>query len=232
MIRFLYMKIARITPFLPNFFRKFLFSLWKQFRYSTIPQIWHVKTQKSDFASIIMSVEGLISYRESLLLRQLASEVSIGCIVEIGSFRGRSTIALAIGSLEGYCVPVFAVDPHDTFISNYSNKFDSADRKAFLENILRTETYSVIRLINLTSEQTARLWSNNIMLLWIDGDHEYLSVKNDYENWRQYLLPGGFLVFHDSLQSGPREVIQEAISSNAFSKVLEYETITVLKANS
>jgi predicted O-methyltransferase YrrM len=178
-----------------------------------------------------MSVQGLTSFRECVLLRQLASEVSTGCIVEIGSFRGRSTIALAIGSLEGYCIPVYAVEPHNIFVSKHSNKFGTADRKAFLENILKTETYQIIRLINLTSEQTARLWSNDIMLLWIDGDHEYLSVKNDYENWQRYLLPGGLLIFHDSLQSGPRKVIHEAISSNTFSKVLEYETITVLRAN-
>ena len=63
----------------------------------------------------IMSVEGSISADEARLLYTAAQTVRDGCIVEIGSYLGRSTAALALGTRAGFCVPVYAVDPHESF---------------------------------------------------------------------------------------------------------------------
>src|SRR3989442_15940896 len=67
----------------------------------------------------LLAIEGSVSAEEILHLHRLAAEVSQGCIVEVGSFRGRSTAALAMGSLGGFQVPVYAVDPHDAFVGYY-----------------------------------------------------------------------------------------------------------------
>jgi len=46
----------------------------------------------------ILWIEGATSREEVVHLHNFASRIADGCIVEIGSFRGRSTAALAIGS--------------------------------------------------------------------------------------------------------------------------------------
>lgn len=55
--------------------------------------------------------------RELQVLQTLASQVDKGLdIVEIGSFRGNSTISLAKGSLAGNLARVYAVGPHVQFV--------------------------------------------------------------------------------------------------------------------
>jgi predicted O-methyltransferase YrrM len=39
----------------------------------------------------------------------------------------------------------------------------------------------------------------NVDILFIDGDHKYNSVIKDFENYKDLVLPGGFIVFDDYL---------------------------------
>jgi hypothetical protein len=54
----------------------------------------------------IEQTEGATSLADAELLFQLAGECDEGCIVEIGSSRGRSTVALALGTQGGAHLPV------------------------------------------------------------------------------------------------------------------------------
>src|SRR5580698_9485727 len=47
-------------------------------------------------------VAGMVSLDVAELLYSLARDVSVGVIVEVGSYRGRSTVALALGSRAGH----------------------------------------------------------------------------------------------------------------------------------
>ena len=42
-------------------------------------------------------------------------------------------------------------------------------------------------------------------LIFIDGDHSYNGVKNDYEKYKQFLSDDGYLAFHDIIQSKETE---------------------------
>ena len=53
-----------------------------------------------DFNALMESLTGGVTTEEAALLRRLASEVHEGCIVEVGSFRGKSAVALATGVRE------------------------------------------------------------------------------------------------------------------------------------
>src|SRR5258708_36927307 len=55
---------------------------------------------------------GWLSPAEGDLLFHLASQCRAGCIVEIGSFQGKSITYLAAGSEAGASVPVYSIDPH------------------------------------------------------------------------------------------------------------------------
>jgi len=154
-------------------------------------------------------IEGMIGDLEAELLTRLASEVDEGCIVEIGSYRGMSTIALALGAH----VPVYAIEPHEHFTGVLGGTFGPADRRAFFENLLRAGVVEKVRLVNLSSEVVAPGWKIPVGLLWIDGDHRHEAVRRDFGSWEPHLR--GKVAFHDAIQPtlGPAQLIDELLAS-------------------
>jgi len=140
------------------------------------------------------TVEGMIGELEAALLTRLASEVDEGCIVEIGSWRGMSTIALAKSAQ----VPVYAIEPHEHFVGVLGGMFGPEDRRAFFENLLQAGVVEQVRLVNLSSEVVTPGWQLPVGLLWVDGDHRYEAVKRDFECWEPHLR--GLVAFHDTIQ--------------------------------
>jgi hypothetical protein len=179
----------------------------------------------------ILSAEGALGRAEANLLFELAAGVQEGCIVEVGSFRGKSTVALALGSQRGSDAPVFAIDPHEPFTGVVGGEFGTNDRIAFYRNMLRTNCAETVRLINLPSQMVAGAWSKPISLLWLDGDHSYDAVSRDFAGFNPFILPGGYVAFHDSLDPklGPAQVIQEVLTSSGYRKVAQQDLTTVLQ---
>jgi len=175
--------------------------------------------------------EGMTSLEEAKLLYELAREVRSGCIVEVGAYRGRSTVALGRGSLDGHGVPVFTIEPHQTFTGVLGGRFGPADAGAFHRAMLETGSYHVVRLVSLSSEQVVPGWRLPVGLLWIDGDHRYEGVRRDFESWRPHLLRGATVVFDDASDPsiGPYRVISELLSTEDYEKVKESGKITVLR---
>lgn len=179
----------------------------------------------------MVSVKGGVMLEEQLLLFGLASEVSEGCIVEIGSWRGCSTVALALGAQHGRNVSVYAVEPHENFIGVLGGQFGAQDRTMFFQNMLQAGCTKTVRLINLPSEVVAKGWEKPIGLLWIDGDHSHEAVKRDVECWEPFVLTQGIVAFHDSLDQrlGPAKVIEEVLSTGRFQRLDQVGLTTVLK---
>jgi hypothetical protein len=175
--------------------------------------------------------EGMTSFEEAKLLYHLARAVRGGCIVEVGSYRGRSTVALGRGSLDGYRVPVFAIEPHQPFTGVLGGRFGPADAGAFYRAILETGCYHVVRLVSLSSEQVAPGWRLPVALLWIDGDHRYEGVRRDFESWRPHLMESATVVFDDAADPslGPHLLIAELLTTGRYEKVEEFGKMTVLR---
>jgi predicted O-methyltransferase YrrM len=176
--------------------------------------------QTQSFIARIMSVEGAITEREAQLLFSAAENVRDGCIVEIGSHRGRSTVALALGSRAGFNVPVYAVDPHGEFSGVYGGDFGPHDRACFMQNMLRLGTADIVRLVNLSSEYITASWPDVVGLLWIDGDHRYKGVKRDLTCWLPHLRPDATVIFHDATDSriGPLHVAEELLATSQWER--------------
>ncbi len=165
---------------------------------------------------------------ELLTLYNLAREASNkGVIVEIGSYRGASTIALAQGSLDGPNVPVFAIDPHD-FTSMVGYTFSMSDSAYFMQNMLLAGVAHLVRPITLFSYEVYDGWRRPISLLWIDGDHSYDAVKQDFERFGQYLLPDAVAAFHDSKNKkfDVYRLIEEIRASGQYDEIANAKQLT------
>jgi len=162
----------------------------------------------------VQDTEGWLSLDEARWLHTLASRVETGCIVEVGAYRGRSTIALSAGSPEG--VPVFSIDPHAEMWADGKLAYAGpADRAAFFQAMTRSGAWHNVALLNTTSDVLAPGWDRPIGLLWIDGDHSEAGVRADWKAWRPHLCPGATVVFDDAHDPnvGPYHLIAELIES-------------------
>jgi hypothetical protein len=174
-------------------------------------------------------VTGGISLEEADLLFRLAVQADgKGCIVEVGSSRGRSTVALAHGARSS---PVFAIEPHEPFEGVLGGKFGPEDRAAFFETMLGSKGYERVRLVNLSSEIVTPGWRQPVGLLWIDGDHSYEGVRRDWDAWKPHLLPHAVVAFDDSTDEaiGPYRLIGELTEAGELTLVERVGKITTLE---
>lgn len=152
----------------------------------------------------------MTSEEELAALRRLAADVREGCVVEIGSYRGRSAIALAEGVRSGGGAPVYAIEPHEEFVGVNGGVFGPEDRGIFYEAMLASGAYREVRLVNLPGAVAARGWEQPVGMLFVDGDHRCEAVRADLDAWLPHLLPGAVVVFDDMQNRGPRQVAREA----------------------
>lgn len=159
----------------------------------------------------VMLTEGQITPAEAWKLTELAGGVADGeTIVEIGSYRGRSAVALASGLRKGSKIRIFAVDPHEEFRGVRGGEFGPADQAALYRNLSRTGAGEAVAVVSLPSIQAAAAWPQpNIGLLWLDGDHSYDAVSADFASWRPHLAPGSAVAFHDCDTEDVARVLDE-----------------------
>jgi predicted O-methyltransferase YrrM len=155
-------------------------------------------------------VEGWLSEAQGrALFDAAAAATGAGVIVEIGSWKGRSTTWLASGArLAGQ--RVYAVDPHRG--SREDPTVDTLNE--FLDNVARNGLAGVVEPMVMTSEEAAVRISGPIEFLFIDGDHSYEAVRRDAELWLPRLIDGGTVMFHDAgtaAYTGPRRVVQRMV---------------------
>jgi predicted O-methyltransferase YrrM len=163
----------------------------------------------------IMSIEGQITEAECLKLVELGRGCRQGSvIIEIGSFRGRSSAALAFGSLQGNGSRVYAIDPHADFVGVRGHTFGPIDQAAFYQNISRLGLGQIVSAVSLPARSAARAWTTrNIALLWIDGDHRYEAVHDDYHDWAPYLMNDAMVAFHDASLKGVDRLMTELVQA-------------------
>ena len=150
-------------------------------------------------------VEGLLEEREGLCLYVLARRAAdLGDVVEIGSWRGRSTWYLATALEHARSRHrVVAIDPH---LEGTSDDFLRALRETGIES--RVEAHAAF------SYDVVPTFDRTPGLLWIDGDHSYAGVRRDFEEWFPKLAVGGHVAFHDTVDhwQGPTRLVRELLT--------------------
>jgi predicted O-methyltransferase YrrM len=127
-----------------------------------------------------------------------------GRIVEIGSFRGRSTIVLA--SMSADAVEVVAIDPHagndrgPQEIEGYVAEA-ADDHQVFLANLQAAGVGDRVRHVRKFSDGAHGDVEGRIDVLYIDGAHRFAPARADIRDWGARVSDGGTLLIHDSFSS-------------------------------
>lgn len=146
--------------------------------------------------------EGLtgISYIEILHLAWLASQVPMGgSIVEIGSYKGRSTCVLGCGLkyADNPFATIHAVDLWLRGGTEHKRYHSEETWDAFCKQISEMGLKKVVKPVMMDSIQASKRRRRPIHLLFIDADHRYRHVSQDFMAWAGFIPSGGRIAFHD-----------------------------------
>jgi predicted O-methyltransferase YrrM len=169
----------------------------------------------------VRATTGFLTEREArFLLLAAAAAPARGAILEIGSFKGRSTVGLATIARRYGLGKVVAVDPHsapsitDPNLRGQRTSFDD-----FMANLRAAGVEDMVEVHRAFSQDLAKTWDRPIRLLWIDGDHTFAGAQRDLDCYRRWLQPGAIVALHDSLSNfdGPiRVMVESLLASDQF----------------
>jgi MMP 1-O-methyltransferase len=177
------------------------------------PESKNVLSQ-AELEEILHGVDGWLHPAEALELYTAARTHRNGqpVVVEIGSWMGRSTIALARGLIDrGSNGKVTAIDP---VIVTIGETEESAEQRyeGFLANLEQKGVRgSVDVLRQMSHDARPRFADGSIDVLFVDGSHEYEDVLVDLEDWTPALAEGAIVGFNDPLLPGVRRAFHERI---------------------
>jgi len=184
-----------------------------------------------------LSIDGWLTNAEAEGLAAVASALKPGAVVvEIGSWKGKSTWCIAHGLIKG---TIHCIDPFNAFGEEgsrgiYEQTKGEIDLLEQFNNNLTTVSKSVEILPHKGYSHEYVGSVENIDFLFIDGDHSIQGCRYDYENFANDIKPGGYLAFHDYDSSrkdlGPTWVIENLVLKNpAFSLYKQFDSLMVFK---
>ncbi len=156
------------------------------------------------------TVDGYLSRRDVKFLALLAAcPTAQGEILEIGSFKGKSTIILSKSAGLAGGGKVIAVDP----LIDGALPGGDLSLKQLRSNLERHGVADRVEFHQEYSAEFSRTWHGPLRLLWIDGDHSYAGAKSDFTLFSPFLADGAIIALHDVLhgRDGPIRVFAEDI---------------------
>jgi predicted O-methyltransferase YrrM len=150
-------------------------------------------------------VEGWLTAAQAERLHARAAAVPPGGrIVEIGSFRGRSTIVLARAADPD--AEVVAIDPHaggDRGPQEIAADpaLGADDHAAFHANLAAAGVAARVRHVRRASGEALGEVDGAVALLYVDGAHRFAPARDDLRRWGARVAPGGAMLVHDAFSS-------------------------------
>lgn len=156
-------------------------------------------------ADTVAGIDGWMSPDQGRRLWDAARRCPVdGRIVEIGSFRGKSTVVLASAAADG--VDVVAIDPH-AGNDRGPQELEGFDREAqtdhemFLANLAAAGVADRVRHVREFSDRAHGAVADPVDLLYIDGAHRFGPARADLRDWGARVGDGGTLLVHDAFSS-------------------------------
>ena len=152
--------------------------------------------------------------------------------VEIGAWLGKSTAFMAESikqsgkNITFYTVDTWRGNPlvqeHRDFIEEYG--VNGSIFSLFRENMLKANVANFVIPLEMTSENASKEFKDNSLdFIFIDGDHEYESVKLDIECWWPKLKENGVIAGDDYCCGWPG--VDKAVDEKFRKLVIKVENI-------
>lgn len=194
-----------------------------------------------------LAAPGFLDDAEGRRLHALARDhASLGPIVEIGSYCGKSSVYLAAGARAGggrlVCVDHHRGSEEHQPGEGYHDPalFDpAAGRMDTLPTLRRVLAAAGLEdtavLVVATSRVAADLLADGLGMVFIDGGHSFEAAETDYAAWHGKLAPGGVLAIHDLFPDpahggqAPITIYRRALASGLFDELETTGTLGVLR---
>lgn len=173
-----------------------------------------MKTELHHLIDAFSPIEGWLTKKEGLFLYFAAQETGTsGDVVEIGSWKGKSTVCIAKGLQKCGKGKVYAIDPHKGNVAKQESRDGRETFSAFTRTIGKVSVADVVVPVVATSRHASRHWHKSIRFLFIDGLHDYGSASEDFRLWQNHVSPGGMIAFHDGFCGikGVMAAVEESI---------------------
>lgn len=151
-----------------------------------------------------------------------------GIVVEIGSWRGASTVTLAAACDEmGYRLhtidtwhlgkfekqplgPVRVLRKHAKPDDKWFDAFMDATEALIRSNLSRIVFQHVADASKMGQDVA---FIAPVVMLWIDGGHQHPQCYEDWNNYAKYVMPGGMVAVHDVATDGQVRISLDAIEA-------------------
>ena len=144
---------------------------------------------------------GWLTDAQAVRLAHAGERAAGGVVVEIGAFRGRSTIVLARAAGS-----VVAIDPHagsdrgpQEIAADAARGED--DHAAFVANLAAAGVADRVRHVRRRSADALGAVDGPLALLYVDGAHRFGPAREDVARWGARVAPGGVMLVHDAFSS-------------------------------
>lgn len=195
-------------------------------------------------AHVLLNSPVLLADAEVVALQAYAGKAD-AMIVEIGCAYGGSSLLFLLGKKDQtrlHSLDPFIMDSMDTFQATRDLCYTYVVKA--LADVGKAERSSVWTLIPDYSYNVVEGWESSIDVLFIDGDHAYDAVAQDFNQWLPHVRKGGYILFHDSNIEpgtpagtynkgwpGPSKLVIELEKHPAVNLVEKVHSITVFQKN-
>lgn len=175
-----------------------------------------------DYWPSIKNITGfLVPGQEEWLYNKTKSLADGAVILEIGSYKGRSTAALAAGCV-GTSKRVYSIDTFKGNKSDFIKGENSVEWTGdeyfgeFKENLKNAGVYEYVFPLIGESKFLSKYWAREIDFIFIDASHEYLDVLEDFYGYFPWLKENGYMALHDVTPAwdGPYKAWKNVVRHN------------------
>jgi len=160
-------------------------------------------------------------------------------IVEIGSWHGKSTVALARALRSRHNGgQVHAIDHHvgDPDLAAFLGQpwHDLTSWHVFQNSLRWAGVEPWVQPMVCDAQVAAMDWQHgNVDLIWIDGDHRYEAVRANFEGWEVHLADRALVSFHDTTNlAGPIRLVGELVETERLKPMIQVDSIFVGQTSS
>lgn len=196
---------------------------------------------------VARACKGFLDEDEGIRLYDLAREcASIGPIVEIGSYCGKSSVYVGSGAKDGGG-RLICVDHHRGNEEQQPGELyhdpDLFDPDAGAMDSLRICRQTIrdagledtASLLVTSSAAASELVTVPLGMVFIDGGHSFEAAQTDYRRWAGKVAHGGILAIHDLFPDpdeggqAPITIYRQAVASELFDELETTKTLGVLR---